>query len=56
MVSDVVQHYVVALRLLGEVFLGVVDDVVGADRVDHVGIACAARVQSVVATPRDKGG
>jgi hypothetical protein len=42
MVRYVVEDEVVARPTLGEIFLGVVDDVVCADRSDHVHVPCAA--------------
>src|SRR5579864_17320 len=49
MVTYVVEDEVVALLALREVFLGVIDDMVGADRADHVHVPGAAHSGDVSA-------
>ena len=47
MVPDVVENQVVAFRALGEILFGVIDDVIGADRSDHVYVSRAAHAGDV---------
>ena len=47
MVSHAIEHEVVSLTAPGEIFVGVVDDMVGADRSDQVHISRAAHTGHV---------
>jgi hypothetical protein len=46
-VPDQVEYHVVAPAIAGEVFPGVVDDVIRADRPDELNVSCAAHAGHV---------
>src|SRR5215472_7306104 len=47
MIRNAIENQVVALATLGEIRLGIVNDLIGADGSDHVNISCAANAGHV---------